>query len=88
MIVGSGRATPIIRTVIPKKLTFMSNPPSNSVVTLHPAPLETLVIPAALDGRSGANRATGGVAQIAAANDLDANRAWLERFADKLPQGS
>ncbi|MEX3937577.1 tyrosine-type recombinase/integrase [Paraburkholderia phymatum] len=61
----------------------MSKPPSNSVVALHPAPLETLVIPAALDGRAGSNRAPGGVAQIAAANDLDAIRAWLARFADR-----
>ncbi|CAD6563024.1 tyrosine-type recombinase/integrase [Paraburkholderia sabiae] len=61
----------------------MPTPPSNTAVTLHPAPIETLVVPAALDGRSGANRATGGVAQIAAANDLDAIRAWLARFADK-----
>jgi site-specific recombinase XerD len=61
----------------------MPIPPSNTAVTLHPAPIETLVVPAALDGRAGANRATGGVAQIAAANDLDAIRAWLARFADK-----
>ncbi|BEU28431.1 tyrosine-type recombinase/integrase [Paraburkholderia sp. 22B1P] len=61
----------------------MSKPPSHLVVALHPAPLETLAIPVALDGRSGTNRATGGIAQIAAANDLDAIRAWLARFADK-----
>ncbi|OUL78990.1 integrase, partial [Paraburkholderia hospita] len=61
----------------------MPNPPPNRLVALHPAPLETLAIPAALDGRAGTNRATGGHAQIAAANDLDAIRAWLARFADK-----
>ncbi|WP_109483276.1 tyrosine-type recombinase/integrase [Paraburkholderia sp. C35] len=61
----------------------MPEPPSHAVVTLHPAPLETLAIPAALDGHAGTNRATGGVAQIAASNDLDAIRAWLARFGDK-----
>ncbi|OUL91817.1 tyrosine-type recombinase/integrase [Paraburkholderia hospita] len=61
----------------------MSTPPANDIALVHPAPLERLVIPAALDGRAGTNRATGGVAQIAAANDLDAIRAWLARFADK-----
>jgi site-specific recombinase XerD len=61
----------------------MPNPPPNRLVALHPAPLEQLVIPAALDGRAGTNRATAGHAQIAAANDLEAIRAWLARFADK-----
>ncbi|MFP3643386.1 tyrosine-type recombinase/integrase [Paraburkholderia sp. SIMBA_054] len=56
---------------------------SASLVLVHPAPLERLVIPAALDGHAGTNRATGGIAQIAAANDLEAIRAWLARFADK-----
>ncbi|MPW21507.1 tyrosine-type recombinase/integrase [Paraburkholderia sp. CNPSo 3157] len=60
----------------------MSNPPKNSLVALQPAPLETLAIPAALDGHAGTNRATDGHAQVAAANDLDAIRAWLGRFAD------
>ncbi|BCZ85079.1 hypothetical protein PTKU64_87540 [Paraburkholderia terrae] len=61
----------------------MSAPPSATLVLVHPAPLERLVIPAALDGHAGTNRATGGVAQLAAANDLEAIRAWLARFADK-----
>lgn len=61
----------------------MSTPSANDVLLVHPAPLERLVIPAALDGRTGTNRATRGVAQIAVANDFDANRAWLARFADK-----
>ncbi|ALP68659.1 tyrosine-type recombinase/integrase [Paraburkholderia caribensis] len=61
----------------------MSTPPANDLVLAHPAPLERLVIPATLDGRAGTNRATGGVAQIAAANDLDAIRAWLARFTDR-----
>jgi integrase len=61
----------------------MPNPPSSTLVALQPAPLEALVIRATLDGRMGTNRATGGHAQIAAANDLDAIRAWLARFADK-----
>ncbi|OUL89721.1 integrase, partial [Paraburkholderia hospita] len=61
----------------------MSTPSSAHLVLVHPAPLERLVIPAALDGHAGTNRATGGIAQIAAANDLEAIRAWLARFADK-----
>jgi integrase len=61
----------------------MPTPPPTTAVVLQPAPLESLLIPAALDGRSGANRATGGTAQLAASNDLDAIRAWLARFADK-----
>jgi site-specific recombinase XerD len=55
-------------------------PPTS--VALHPAPLESLVIPSTLDGSIGANRATDGRAQIAASNDLDAIRAWLSRFHD------
>jgi site-specific recombinase XerD len=57
-------------------------PPTTAVV-LYPAPLDTLVIPAALDGGDGTNRASGGTAQLAASNDLDAIRAWLARFADQ-----
>jgi integrase len=53
--------------------------PTSAVV---PTPLDALVVPAALDGRDGANRATGRHAQIAATNDLDALRVWLTRFAD------
>jgi hypothetical protein len=61
------------------------NPPNrpNSLIALQPAPLEALVIPAAPDGHAGTNRASDGQAQIAAANDLEAIRAWLARFADK-----
>ena len=51
-------------------------------LVIVPAPLDALVVPAALDGHNGANRATGRHAQIAAMNDLDALRAWLARFAD------
>ncbi|GJH36326.1 tyrosine-type recombinase/integrase [Paraburkholderia hospita] len=61
----------------------MSTTSSADLVLVHPAPLERLVIPAALDGHAGSNRATSGVAQLAAANDLEAIRAWLARFADK-----
>jgi site-specific recombinase XerD len=61
----------------------MPTPPPTTAVVLQPAPLDTLVIPAALDGGNGNNRARGGTAQLAAANDLDAIRAWLARFADK-----
>ncbi|MGF6648547.1 tyrosine-type recombinase/integrase [Paraburkholderia sp. GAS82] len=58
--------------------------PESAVLTLAivPAPLDTLIIPAALDGRDGTNRTTGRQAQIAATNDLEALRAWLARFAD------
>jgi hypothetical protein len=66
---------------LPEKLTFMSTPSPNRLVARHPAPLETLAIPAAPDGHAGTNRAMGGHAQIAAANDLEAIRAWLARFA-------
>ncbi|MEQ5842978.1 tyrosine-type recombinase/integrase [Paraburkholderia acidicola] len=51
-------------------------------MVIVPAPLDALVIPAALDGRDGRNRATGRPAQIAATNDLTAIRAWLARFSD------
>ena len=64
-------------------LPAMPNPPSSTLVALQPAPLEALVIPAAPDGHAGTNRASDGQAQIAAANDLEAIRAWLARFADK-----
>ncbi|MFP3795129.1 MULTISPECIES: tyrosine-type recombinase/integrase [Paraburkholderia] len=48
---------------------------------LAPRPLDALELPADLDGRDGLNRANGRM-QIAAANDLDAIRAWLARVAD------
>jgi site-specific recombinase XerD len=48
---------------------------------LAPRPIEALELPADLDGHDGANRAPGRM-QIAAANDLDAVRAWLARVAD------
>ncbi|MEX3969574.1 tyrosine-type recombinase/integrase [Paraburkholderia caribensis] len=47
------------------------------------APVETLSVPRQLDGREGTNRADPSCAQIAAANDLDAVRAWLTNFVDK-----
>jgi integrase/recombinase XerD len=56
-----------------------------TLIALQPAPLETLIVPAALDGSSGLNRALSGRAQIAAQNDLDAIRAWLSRFLDTKP---
>ncbi|SAK87788.1 integrase family protein [Caballeronia hypogeia] len=56
--------------------------PPSAALALQPAPLETLVIPSELDGRTGLNRAVTGRAQIAADNDLDAVRAWLSRFVD------
>lgn len=48
---------------------------------LAPRPLDALELPADLDGRDGVNRAHGRM-QIAAANDLEAIRAWLARVAD------
>ncbi len=46
-------------------------------------PLERLVLPAALDGRSGANRAPADtIKQIAAETDLEAVQAWLAEFHD------
>ncbi|WP_321817159.1 MULTISPECIES: tyrosine-type recombinase/integrase [unclassified Paraburkholderia] len=48
---------------------------------LAPRPLDALELPADLDGRDGVNRAHGRM-QIAAANDLEAIRAWLARIAD------
>ncbi len=46
------------------------------------APLETIRLPAQLDGRTGTNRATGH-AQISAQTDIDAVKAWLACFLDK-----
>ncbi|MGF6851404.1 tyrosine-type recombinase/integrase [Paraburkholderia sp. CI3] len=46
-----------------------------------PRPNDALELPASLDGRHGANRATGRM-QVAAATDLDAVRAWLARFVE------
>ncbi len=46
-------------------------------------PFEQLVLPAALDGRSGANRAPAdAIKQIAAETDLEAVQAWLTEFHD------
>ncbi|MGZ2747471.1 tyrosine-type recombinase/integrase [Burkholderia stagnalis] len=59
---------------------MISPVPSDSA--LRPIPIDALAVPAALDGRSGTNRAPGRHAQIAAADDLDAVRAWLARFVD------
>ncbi|MBC8642875.1 integrase, partial [Caballeronia sp. EK] len=62
----------------------MSKPaaPASSPPALQPTPLETLVIPATLNGSAGLNRAVTGRPQIAADHDLDAIRAWLSRFVD------
>lgn len=45
-------------------------------------PIERMVLPPALDGSAGTNRATGNRPQIAAQNDIDALKAWLARVAD------
>lgn len=55
----------------------MSNAQSDVVV----APVESLDVPAMLDGRAGTNRGVAENAQLAADNDLDAIRAWLANFA-------
>ncbi|MCQ6964015.1 hypothetical protein GPA27_17835 [Aromatoleum toluolicum] len=52
---------------------------------LVPSPFEGLRLPSDLDGSHGHNRAVGKVAQIAAANDLQAIQAWLARFAFPRP---
>ncbi len=70
--------------------------PESTALTsgIVPAPLDALAIPATLDGRDGANRATGRHAQIAATDDLDALRGVaraLHRYENhlrELPQGS
>jgi len=56
------------------------NPDSLLPFTIEP--IEHLQIASDLDGRNGANRATGNRAQVAANNDVDAIKAWLARFVD------
>jgi integrase/recombinase XerD len=46
------------------------------------APIERVLLPDALSGRHGENRATNVRSQIAAENDIDAVKAWLVRFSD------
>lgn len=46
------------------------------------SPIETIRLPADIDGHNGANRAFGNRPQIAADNDIDAVKAWLARFID------
>ncbi|PNE59178.1 integrase [Paraburkholderia fungorum] len=45
-------------------------------------PVESLVVPAILDGRDGTNRGDAANSQLSATNDLDAVRAWLSNYAD------
>ncbi|MEM5388316.1 tyrosine-type recombinase/integrase [Paraburkholderia phymatum] len=45
------------------------------------SPVETLVLPATLDGRADSNRAGVAHCQLAARHDLDAVRAWLANYA-------
>ena len=45
-------------------------------------PVESLAIPARLDGRDGTNRGDARNSQLSARNDLDAVRAWLANYAD------
>jgi len=44
-------------------------------------PVESLVVPAILDGRDGTNRGDAANSQLSATNDLDAVRAWLSNYA-------
>lgn len=44
--------------------------------------LPTILLPQALDGRLGSNRARGGIRQIAAETDVEAVRLWLAEYAD------
>jgi hypothetical protein len=46
-------------------------------------PVESLVVPEMLDGRSGTNRGNPDACQVSAKNDLDAIRAWLSNYADR-----
>jgi integrase/recombinase XerD len=46
------------------------------------APIEQFFVAPHLDGSQGTNRATGNRPLIAAANDIDAIKAWLARFMD------
>lgn len=50
------------------------------LTTIHP--IEILVVPESLDGKNGSNRGDVGRAQLAAANDLEAIRAWLANYTD------
>ncbi|MFC6309104.1 integrase [Paraburkholderia dipogonis] len=54
--------------------------PNAQAVTVQP--VESLVVPAILDGRDGTNRGAAGGSQLSATNDLDAVRAWLSNYAD------
>lgn len=61
--------------MLPQNLITPSLPPI--------APLESFILPKAIDGSQGQNRARGGTCQIHADNDIDAIKAWLARFLDK-----
>ncbi|MDR5667746.1 integrase, partial [Burkholderia cenocepacia] len=60
----------------------MTSSASSDDTALRPLPIDTLAVPAALDGRTGTNRSGSAHPQIAATHDLDAVRAWLARFVD------
>ncbi|QBR01144.1 integrase [Paraburkholderia pallida] len=59
-----------------------SLPVVNHIDLVAIEPVESLVVPSALDGRDGSNRGVDGSSQLAADNDLDALRAWLSNYAD------
>ncbi len=60
----------------------MSSEDSNSASVLVIEPIESVRLAPDLDGRNGANRASGNRPQVAANTDVDAIKAWLARFID------
>ncbi|WP_321818497.1 MULTISPECIES: tyrosine-type recombinase/integrase [unclassified Paraburkholderia] len=54
----------------------------NSAEIVAIQPVESLVVPTALDGRTGTNRGDASQSQLSADNDLDAVRAWLTNHID------
>jgi site-specific recombinase XerD len=58
------------------------NPESDGAALQLLVTIDNMVLPGAVDGRNGTNRASGNRAQIRADNDVDAIKAWLARFLD------
>lgn len=74
IIASSFQKRPAMTSLSPQ---LLQNLPAPS----EPQPLESLLLPPALSGASGSNRAPGG-AKLTAADDLAAVTAWLARYAD------
>lgn len=66
------------------KMPLEKSRDTNTVPDMVPTPdhLSPVVLPSALDGRHGLNRARGGVRQIAADTDIDAVRLWLAEYGN------